>query len=90
MREKNEFKMFWHQKKNAAEKSVPVFAGPKEEIKDPKITVVGGLSLNKLYLKENDAVCLMTIDKRPIACTVIKPGMTFVEVNTSANSISSK
>ncbi len=76
--------------RNAAEKSVAIFAGPKEEIKDPKVNVVGGLSTNILYLKENDAVCLMTIDKRPVACTIIKPGVTSVEVNISANAISSK
>jgi len=76
--------------KNAAEKSVAIFAGPKEEIKEPKITVVGGLSKNTLYLKENEAVCLMTPDKRPIACTIIKPGVTSVEVNVSANGISCK
>lgn len=76
--------------KNEAEKSVPVFAGPKEEIRDPKIKVVGGLSKNTLYLKPNDAVCLMTDDKRPVACTIIKPGVTVVEINVSANGISSK
>jgi len=76
--------------RNTAEKSVAIFAGPKEEIKEPKIIVVGGLSKNTLYLKENDAVCLMTVDKRPVACTIIKPGVTTVEVNVSANAISSK
>jgi len=76
--------------RNAAEKSVAIFAGSKEEIKEPKIIVVGGLSKNTLYLKENDAVCLMTVDKRPVACTIIKPGVTTVEVNVSANAISSK
>ncbi len=76
--------------KNSSEKSVAVFAGPKEEIKDPKIKVIGGLSKNTLYLRENDAVCLMTVDKRPVACTMIKPGITSVEVNVSANAISSK
>ena len=76
--------------KNSAEKSVAIFAGPKEEIKDPRITVVGGSSKNTLYLKENDAVCLMTADKHPVACTIIKPGATMVEINVSANAISSK
>lgn len=76
--------------RNSAEKSVAVFAGPKDQLKEPKITVVGGLSKNNLYLKENDAVCLMTVDKRPVACTIIKPGITTVEVNTSANGITSK
>lgn len=76
--------------RNNAEKSVAVFAGPKEELKEPRITVAGGLSNNTLYLKEGDAVCLMTIDKRPVACTIVKPGVTSVEVNVSANAISSK
>ncbi len=76
--------------KNNAEKSIAVFAGPKEELKEPKVLVAGGLSKNTLYLREQDAVCLMTVDKRPMACTVIKPGITMVEVNTSANAISSK
>lgn len=76
--------------RNASEKSVAVFAGPKEELKEPKLKVVGGLSKNNLYLKENDAVCLMTVDKRPMACTIVKPGVTTVEVNVSANAISSK
>lgn len=75
---------------NAAEKSVAVFAGHKEDLKEPKITVVGGSSRNILYLTENDAVCLMTVDKRPAACTIIKPGMSTVEVNVSANGISGK
>jgi hypothetical protein len=76
--------------RNNAEKSVAVFAGPKENLKEPKVLVAGGLSKNTLYLKELDAVCLMTVDKRPLACTIIKPGVTTVEVNTSANAISSK
>jgi len=75
---------------NASEKSVAIFAGPKEEIKEPKINVVGGSSKNILYLKENDAVCLMTVDKRPSACTIIKAGVNIVEINVSANAITSK
>ncbi len=76
--------------RNAAEKSVAVYAGPKEGLKEPKVNVVGGLSKNILYLNENDAVCLLTVDKRPSACTIIKPGISTVEINLSANAISSK
>ena len=75
---------------NTSEKSMAIFAGPKDELKDPKIKPVGGLSTNILYLKENDAVCLMTVDKRPSACTIIKPGVTTVEINVSGNAISGK
>ncbi len=77
--------------KNMAEKSVAIFAGPKENIREPRIFTYGGLSKNnKLYMRENEVVCLMTADKRPVACTVVKPGVTVVEVNVSANGISSK
>ncbi len=76
--------------KNSAEKPVVVFAGSKESIRDPKVSVFGGLSYNKLYLHENDVVCLMTNDKKPMACTMIKPGITSVEVNPSANGISGR
>lgn len=77
--------------RNNAEKPVAIFAGPKEGIRDPKVKTLGGLSLNKLYLMENEVVCLMDMtERKPTACTVIKPGMTLVEVNPSATSISSK
>ncbi|MES2620795.1 MAG: hypothetical protein V4615_08080 [Bacteroidota bacterium] len=77
--------------KNRAERPVAIFAGPKENIRNPKIETYGGLSnFQKFYLKENDVVCLMAPDKTPKACTVIKSGMTLVEVNSSANGISAK
>ncbi len=76
--------------KNTAEKSVVIFGGPKENIREPKVNVFGGLSLNKLYLHENEVVCLMTNEKKPMACTMIKPGVSSVEVNASANGISGR
>lgn len=76
--------------KNTCEKGVAVFAGPREQIREPKLSTYGGLSTNKVYIHENDVVCLMTDEKKPIACTVIKPGMTTVEVNTSATGVQGK
>jgi hypothetical protein len=76
--------------KNGAEKPVAIFAGPKEEIREPKLNTYGGMSSGKLYVKENEVVCLMTTDKKPIACALIKPGITSVEVNSSANAITGK
>lgn len=76
--------------KNTAEKPMAVFAGPKEEIRTPKITPVGGLSTNKLYIHENDVVCIMTPENTPKACAIIKPGVTSVEVNSSGTTISAK
>ena len=76
--------------KNSSERSIAIFAGPKENIREPKIFTYGGLSSNKLYLHENEVVCLMTVDKRPSSCTILKPGITSVEVNTSGNSVTGK
>ena len=73
---------------NTCEKPVAIFAGPKENIRNPRIETYGGLSrYQKFYLRENEVVCLMALDKRPTACTVIKPGVTTVEVNKTANGI---
>ena len=76
--------------KNSAEKPIIIFAGPREGIRDPKVRMVGGLSKNTLYLQSNDVVCLMDREPKAVACTVIKPGVSSVEVNTSATTISSK
>lgn len=76
--------------KNTAEKPVVIFAGPKENIREPKINTYGGLSLNKLYLHENEVVCLMTNERKPMACTMVKPGITNVEINVSGNGITGR
>jgi len=76
--------------KNTSEKPMVVFAGPKEDIRNPKVQTYGGLSKNTVYLQSNDVICLMTNDYKPTACTNIKPGATTIEINTSGNAISSK
>ncbi len=76
--------------RNTSERPLAVFAGPKEGIRNPKVMAVGGISLNKLYLRENEVVCLVTVDKRPVACTVIKPGVTTVEINSAGTTVTSK
>jgi len=76
--------------KNTSEKAAYIFAGHKEGIRDPKVRPVGGMSKNTLYMYDNDVVCLMTVEMRAIACTVIKETTTTVEINVSANGISSK
>jgi hypothetical protein len=73
--------------KNTSGKGIAVFAGPREEIRDPKLQSFGGMSTNKIYVRENDAVCLMTTERKPIACVIIKPGMTTVEANIAANGL---
>jgi len=52
---------------------VSVFAGSKENLKKPTVKIVGGLSKNTLYLKQYDVVCIMSNDKKPIACTELSP-----------------
>lgn len=76
--------------KNTSEKSIAVFAGPKEGIREPRLNTYGGLSSNKVYVKPSDVVCLMNDEKKPIACAIIKPETTVVEVNTSATGVTGK
>jgi len=76
--------------KNTCEKSIAIFAGPKEGIRDPKMNSYGGLSTNKVYVMPNDVVCLMNDEKKPMACTIIKPETSSVEVNSSGNGITAK
>jgi hypothetical protein len=76
--------------KNTAATNIYVFAGHKEEIRTPRVETYGGYSKNTLYVQANDVVCLMTAEVKPMACTVIKPGTSMVEVNPSGNGISSK
>jgi hypothetical protein len=76
--------------KNTCEKSIAIFAGPKEGIRDPKMNSYGGLSTNKVYVMPNDVVCLMNDEKKPVACTIVKPETSSVEVNSSGNGITAK
>ncbi|MCW5908569.1 MAG: hypothetical protein KIS94_11970 [Chitinophagales bacterium] len=76
--------------KNNSEKGVAIFAGPKENIREPRVQTFGGLSTNKVYVSPNDVVCLMTDDKKPIACTIVKAETTVVEINTSATGVTGK
>lgn len=76
--------------KNTAATNIYVFAGPKEEIRTPRVETYGGYSKNTIYVQLNDVVCLMTAEVKPMACTVIKRGVSTVEVNPSGNGISTK
>lgn len=76
--------------KNTCGNGIAIYAGPKEGIRDPKIATYGGMSTNKVYVYPNDVVCLMTADKKPIACTIVKPETTAVEINSSATLITGK
>lgn len=76
--------------KNSSEKSIAVFAGPREGIRDPKLKTFGGLSSNTVYVVPNDVVCLMSPDKKPIACAIVKNETTVVEINTSATAVTGK
>lgn len=76
--------------KNTCEKSIAIFAGPKEGIRDPKMNSYGGLSTNKVYVMPNDVVCLMNDEKKPVACTIVKPETSTVEVNSSGTSVTAK
>jgi hypothetical protein len=75
--------------KNSATHTVCIFAGAKEDIRNPKIQVYGGLSRNTLYLYANDVVCLMTEEKKPMACTNVQ-GFSQLEIDPSGLTIAGK
>lgn len=74
---------------NDHEGSVMVFAGHKEDLKNPKPNAMGGLSKNKLYLKTNDVVCIV-VNGKPTACAEVKPTTVTLKINSSATQISEK
>jgi hypothetical protein len=76
--------------KNLAEGTVPIFAGPKEDMKDIlKRKTVGGLSTNKMFLRVNEVVCILKGEKT-VACGVVKSNTTQMEINSSATAIEVK
>lgn len=74
---------------NDHEGSVMVFAGHKEDLKNPRLTAMGGLTKNKLYLKTNDVVCIV-VNGKPTACAEVKPTTVTLKINASATQISQK
>lgn len=76
--------------RNLSEGTVPIFAGPKEELKEvTKRKTVGGLSKNTLYLRVNEVVCIVKGEKT-VSCAAIKATTTLLEINSSATEIVAK
>jgi hypothetical protein len=76
--------------KNLAEGTIPIFAGPKEDMKDIlKRKTVGGLSTNKMFLRVNEVVCILK-DGKTVSCGVVKPTTTTMEINISGTAITVK
>jgi len=71
--------------RNGAERKISVYSGNKKEVFSGKATVLGGLSNNIMYLMEGDVVCIMDDPKTIHACSILKEGMTKVEINSSGN-----
>ena len=76
--------------KSNAEANVSIFAGKREDLKKPSLKILGGLSKNTLYIKENDVVCIISAEGKAVSCVDIKPGTTSLEVNSSGNVITKK
>lgn len=74
---------------NESEGTVSVFAGHKEDLKTPKLTIVGGKSDNRLYLKTNDVVCIISKGKT-VACASIKATTTKLSISLSGQEILEK
>ncbi len=76
--------------KNLAEGTVPIFAGPKEDLKEvTKRKTVGGLSKNNLFLRVNEVVCIVKGEKT-VSCAAVKATTTLLEINSSATEIIAK
>lgn len=71
--------------KNDCTSHINIFAGSKKEVFDGKSQPVGGHSVNTLYIKEGDVVCIMNSPKVIQACAIAKPGVTNIEINPSGN-----
>jgi hypothetical protein len=78
--------------KNLCEKDVRIFAGRRDELKNPKSKekVYGGLSTNTIYASVNEVVCIINDQGKPTSCTNVKTGVTEVEVNKSGTVITGK
>jgi hypothetical protein len=76
--------------KNLAEGTIPIFAGPKEDLQDiQKRKTVGGLSTNKMSLRANEVVCIVN-GKKTVSCGIVKPTTTQMEINISGTAIEVK
>ena len=71
--------------KNDCGKHITIFAGSKKEVYDGKSQTIGGMSNNTLYVREGDVVCIMNDPKTIQACSILKPGVTKVEINPGGN-----
>jgi hypothetical protein len=69
------------------EKDVMIYAGPKTNLRDPKQRQIGGLSVNMLYLKTGDVVCIMDAKKKPFSCINVTKASTKMEVNPAGTNI---
>jgi hypothetical protein len=69
------------------EKPVMIYSGPKTNLKDPKQRQVGGLSVNKLFLKTGDVVCIMDPKKKPLSCIDVTKTTLNLEINFSGTAI---
>jgi hypothetical protein len=69
------------------EKNLMIFAGPKSQLSNPKQRQVGGLSVNMLYLKTGDVVCIMDAKKKPASCINITKATPQLEINPAGTAI---
>lgn len=78
--------------KNLSEKSVSIFVGRRDELKnpEPKQKAYGGLSTNTIYASINEVVCIIGDQGKPTSCTNVKTGITEMEVNSAGNVITGK
>jgi hypothetical protein len=69
------------------EKDLMIYAGPKDKLRDPKQREVGGLSVNTLYLKTGDVICIMDAKKKPTSCINVTKETPALQINSAGTAI---
>ena len=75
--------------KNNSDKPVIIFAGPKDELSNPKPRqkAYEAHSTNTIYVSMNEVVCIINEDEKPVSCEDVKAGIVEMEVTANGNKI---
>ena len=78
--------------KNLSDKSVTIYAGPKEDLEKPEARqkVYEARGTNTIYVSINEVVCIMHEGGKPISCADVVPGAAEMEIDGAGNSITVK
>ena len=78
--------------KNLSDNKVTIFAGPREELSNPKTRqkAFEGQSTNTVYASVSEVVCILGRDEKPISCVDVMPNAEELEIDNTGTTISVK